>query len=58
MPQLALDDSEQGELYRICQEHSPRAYSLVRRLVSYGMVPDPEPGFDVGNSVIWDAGGN
>lgn len=57
MPQLALDDTEQAELYRMCQEHSPRAYNLVRRLVSHGMVPDPEPGFDVGNAVVWDAGG-
>lgn len=55
-----LTDDEHAELYRICEAHSPRAYSLVRRLAMYGLVPDPEeaPEFDVGNRVIWNAGGN
>lgn len=59
MPQLALDDSEHAELYRMCQEHSSRAYELVRRLASYGLIPDPEPHtYGAGDLVIWDAGGN
>jgi len=38
---LPLDDAEQAFLYRVCQEHSERAYFLVRRLAISGLLPDP-----------------
>ena len=36
-----LDDHEQAYLYEVCRFHSARAYGLVRRLVRWGIFPDP-----------------
>lgn len=35
-----LDDGEQAYLYAVCRQHSAHAYTLVRRLVKYGMGPN------------------
>lgn len=36
-----LDDQELGWLYEYCKQRSSVAYALVRRLHSFGVIPDP-----------------
>lgn len=54
-----LDDKEQAFVYEVCRQHSARAYGLVRRLATHGLVPDlPYPDGPARSSttrgVVWN----